>query len=129
MTPQDVRIYYTRPEILAEILRMCKDREVIPVFAGGIYGKRPGSIQFKEDFLQFVRQGAVSFHCSVEHWRNPEALSNDLKRQDMDKMRTAWDFVLDIDSDGGIEVAKITARLLIEEMQRHGIKNISAKFS
>lgn len=129
MSPQDVRIYYTRPEILAEILRMCKDREVIPVFAGGIYGKRPGSIQFKGDLLQFIRQGAVSFHCSVEHWRNPDALSNDLKRQDMDKMRTAWDFVLDIDSDGGIEVAKITARLLIEELQRHGIKNISAKFS
>jgi len=50
MSPQDVRIYYTRPEILAEILRMCKDREVIPVFAGGYMASARAQSNSRETF-------------------------------------------------------------------------------
>ncbi len=129
MTPSEIRAYYSRPEILARLFEMSRGREVIPVFRDGIYGRRPNSVQFPADILYFAKNGAVSFHCSVEHWKNPSALSNDMKRRDLDAMRTGWDFVLDIDSDAGIEVAKITAKLLIEEMQKNGVKNISVKFS
>lgn len=129
MTPSEIRAYYSRPEILARLFEMSRGREVIPVFRDGIYGRRPNSVQFPADILYFAKNGAVSFHCSVEHWKNPSALSNDLKRKDLDALRTGWDFVLDIDSDAGIEVAKITAKLLIEEMQKNGVKNISVKFS
>ncbi len=129
MTPAEIRAYYLRPEIVKRIFEMCKDREIVPVFLGGIYGTRPNSVQFPGDILHFVKNGAVAFHCSVEHWKNPQMLSNDLKRADLDKLRTGWDLVLDIDSDAGIDAAKITAKLLVEEMQKNGVKNISIKFS
>ncbi|VVB60500.1 DNA primase small subunit [uncultured archaeon] len=129
MTPAEIRAYYSRPEIAKRIFEMCKDREVVPVFLGGIYGTRPNSVQFPGDIIHFVKNGAVAFHCSVEHWKNPQMLSNDLKRADLDKLRTGWDLVLDIDSDAGIDAAKITAKLLIEEMRKNGVKNISVKFS
>lgn len=129
MNPADIRAYYSRPEIAKRIFEMCKDREVVPVFLGGFYGTRPNSVQFPGDVAHFVKNGAIAFHCSVEHWKNPQMLSNDLKRADLDKLRTGWDLVLDIDSDAGIDAARITAKLLIDEMRRNGVKNISIKFS
>ncbi len=148
MNPVDIRAYYSRPEIAKRIFEMCKDREVVPVFLGGFYGTRPNSVNFLGDIVHFVKNGAVAFHCSVEHWKNPQMLSNDLKRADLDKLRTGWDLVLDIDShavshgklsnptpikmignDAGIDAAKIAANLLIEEMRKNGVKNVSVKFS
>ncbi len=129
MNPADIKAYYLRPEIAKRIFEMCKGREVVPVFLGGFYGTRPNSVQFPGDALHFVKNGAIAFHCSVEHWKNPQMLSNELKRQDLDKLRTGWDLVLDIDSDAGIDAARITAKLLIDEMKKNGVKNISVKFS
>ena len=129
MNPDEIRAYYSRPEIAKRIFEMSRDREVVPVFLGGFYGTRPNSVQFPGDITHFVKNGAIAFHCSVEHWKNPQMLSNDLKRPDLDKLRTGWDLVLDIDSDAGIDAARITAKLLIDEMRKNGVKNISIKFS
>ncbi len=129
MNPADIKAYYSRPEIAKRIFEMCKGREVVPVFLGGFYGTRPNSVQFMGDIAHFVKNGAIAFHCSVEHWKNPQMLSNEMKRADLDKLRTGWDLVLDIDSDAGIDAARITANLLIDEMHRNGVKNISIKFS
>ncbi|MBU4246618.1 hypothetical protein L6303_00720 [archaeon] len=129
MNPSDIKAYYSRPEIAKRIFEMCKGREIVPVFLGGFYGSRPNSVQFPGDITHFVKNSAIAFHCSVEHWKNPQMLSNDLKRADLDKLRTGWDLVLDIDSDAGIDAARITAKLLIDEMRHSGVKNISIKFS
>lgn len=124
-----VREYYLRPEILERMFEVAEGREVVPVFAGGMYGKRPSSVQFPGDFEYMAKKGATSFHCSVEHWTNPLLLSNTMKQADIEKIRTGWDLILDIDANDDLEHGKIAARLIIDALGAHGIKNLSLKFS
>lgn len=127
MKPQDwkIRQYYEQEEVVEKITRVAEYREVAPTYPNG-YGSRPDAINFPGDFNQFVEHGAVAFHASVEKWRNPLLID---KVSDLDKLRNGWDLVIDIDCDHSIKLAKETAKLVIEELQEHGIDNISLKFS
>lgn len=128
MHPQFIRQYYSKDGILDRIFEVCKEREVVPVF-NDKYGKRPNIIQFKRDLDYLIKEGTTSFHGSVEHWKNPLQLSPDLRRKDLDNLRTGFDLVIDIDSDKGINHAKKAAILLIQAFKIHGVDNISVKFS
>ena len=125
--PQDwkIRQYYEQEEIVEKFLELGQYREVVPTYENG-YGRRPDAINFPGDFEQFVEEGAVAFHASVERWKNPlliDSVSN------LDDLRKNWDLVLDIDCDDSFDLAKETAKLVIDELHQHGIENVSVKFS
>jgi hypothetical protein len=125
--PQDwkIRQYYEQDELVERFLELGQYREVVPTYEQG-YGKRPDAINFPGDFQQFVENGAVAFHASVEQWRNPLLIDS---VSDLDDLRENWDLVLDIDCDKSFELAKETAKLVIEELHQHGIEKVSVKFS
>jgi len=124
-----IKEYYLRPEILKHMFSISPGKEIVPRFNANYYGKRPSSVPFIGDLEYMVKEGATSFHGSVELWKNPFALSSELKKQELDSLRSGWDFILDIDCDHGFEYARATAILLISALETFGIKNISAKFS
>ncbi|MFB6181003.1 MAG: hypothetical protein ABEJ93_03935 [Candidatus Nanohalobium sp.] len=125
--PQDwkIRQYYEQEELVDIFLETAEYREIAPTYPNG-FGKRPDAINFRGDFNELVQNGAVAFHASVERWRNPLLIDN---VSNLDDLRETWDLVMDIDCDYSFELAKETAKLLIDELKQHGIKNISAKFS
>lgn len=125
--PQDwkIRQYYEKDEVKDEITRIAKYREIAPTYPQG-YGKRPDAINFPGDYDQLVDKGAISFHASVEKWKNPLLIDN---VSDLDKLRVGWDLIIDIDCDESFELSKYAATLVINELEHHGIDNISIKFS
>ena len=125
--PQDwkIRQYYEQEELVERIVKLAEYREVAPTYPEG-YGKRPDAINFPGDFQQLVDNGAVAFHFSVEKWRNPLLIDN---VNDEEKLREGWDLVIDIDCDYSFELAKDTAELVVQELEEHGVENISVKFS
>lgn len=125
--PQDwkIRQYYEQDKVIERMVETAEYREVAPTYPNG-YGGRPDAINFPGDFENFVENGAVAFHASVEKWKNP-LLIDDVS--DLSNLRTGWDLVIDIDCDESFELAKDTASLLVEEIRQHGVKNISVKFS
>lgn len=126
---KEVMEYYLRPEIIDRIFALCEGREVIPVFRGNQFGRRPASAQFRGDIEYLVRKGATSFHCSLEHWSNPLLLSNNMNKKDMDDIRTGWDIFFDIDANEDLEHGRIAAKLMVEALAAHGVHNVSLKFS
>ena len=125
--PRDWRIrqYYEREEVADYFLDLGQYREVVPTYESG-YGKRPDALNFRGDFEQLVDDGAVAFHASVERWRNPLLIDS---VSSLDDLRETWDLVIDIDCDESFELAKRTAKLVIQELHQHGIENVSVKFS
>lgn len=125
--PQDwkIRQYYEQEELVERIVKLAEYREVAPTYPEG-YGQRPDAVNFPGDFQQFVDNGAVAFHFSVEHWRNPLLIDN---VNDHDKLRQGWDLVIDIDCDESFELSKETAKVVVRELEDHGIENIGVKFS
>ncbi|RLG15111.1 MAG: hypothetical protein DRN66_00005 [Candidatus Nanohalarchaeota archaeon] len=127
MEPYEYRKYYSRQDIVDSLFANSRDKEMVPVFYGSRYGRRPSCAEYKGDIINWINMGASSFHNSVENWKNPMNIVN--SKFEMDQNRTSFDLLFDIDADKGIEFAKIAAILLIEELQKHNIKNIYAKFS
>ena len=120
--------YYKRPEVQEAIVREAKDKEIAVSFGGAGYGKRPDTLQFPNDILEFAKKGVTSFHCSEELWSNPLQITTGMKRQELDDIRTGWDLVLDIDCPE-LNYSKIAGDLLVNAMGYHGVKNIAVKFS
>ena len=63
--------YYKRKEIQEAMLAAAENKEVAVSFGGKGYGKRPDMLRYPSDVIEFVKQGATSFHCSEEIWSNP----------------------------------------------------------
>lgn len=120
-------IYYSRPDVRKALLEFSKNRECIPRYFEG-FGKRPDAFQYDSDILEHVRNGATSFHCSEELWKDPLEISTEMNRKEFDESRIGWDLLLDVDSKY-LEFSKIYARLVIEALKFHGINNMGVKFS
>jgi DNA primase catalytic subunit len=105
--------YYKRREIQEAILENAKDREIAVKFGDKGFGTRPDVLQYPRDVLELVKQGATSFHASEEVWRNPLHLNAEMKKRELDELRTGWDLVLDIDCPDW-ELAKISTWILIK---------------
>lgn len=129
MSPEKITAYYMRPEILENIMALSGGREVVPVFGDKGFGSRPSIVQFRADLEYMIRQGATSFHASIERWRNPLVLANNLKKQEIDTLRSGWDMVFDIDAKKSLEHTKIAADLVIRALGKNGIKTATVKFS
>lgn len=121
-------MHYKRKDIQDAIVEHAKDKEVAIKFGEKGFGKRPDTIQYQNDILEFARQGATSFHASEELWRNPLQLDPMMKKSDMESLRKGWDLVLDIDCKF-LEYSKIAADLVVKALKHHGISCVSCKFS
>lgn len=124
MNFSEILEYYKRPDVQSAILKLGQNREVVGVFKNGEYSTRPNNLVYPQDIIAMVKQGAMEFHSSIEHWSNPMALRSD----NYDDLRTGWDLVFDLDCKD-FEHGKTAALVLVEVLQKHGIRNISAKFS
>jgi len=120
--------YYKRKEIQEAIVKAAENREVAVSFGGEGYGKRPDTLRYPTDVIEFVKQKATSFHCSEEIWKNPLQIQTGMRKQELDKLRKGWDLVMDIDCPFWT-LSKIIAWLIIKSLKDHGIKSVSAKFS
>ena len=120
--------WYSRESVLRAIVEAAKNREVVAVYRDGIFGKRPDMIQYIQDILQSVAEGAISFHGSLERWQQPMKLDVGLNKPQLDAMRVGWDVLFDVDVDD-FEIAKITVKQIIEAFKDHGVSNYSVKFT
>ena len=120
--------HYKRKDIQKEIIANSKDREIAFSFGDKGFGKRPDILKYERDVLELAKQGATSFHASEELWENPLRLDPELKRSELDDLRTGWDLVLDIDCSSW-KISKIISWLIIQALKDHGISCYSTKFS
>src|SRR3989344_3722600 len=114
MYREQILDYYLRPDIQKALLELAENREVIPTLASGNYGTRPNAVFYEKDIEQLAKQGAVSFHCSVERWSNPLRLNTEMRKQDLDDLRIGWDLILDIDCHRGLKEAGKAAQIFVE---------------
>ena len=126
MKPSEILRYYSNEEVVNRLLNV-KDRECAVRFGEG-FGKRPMYFQYKGDIEGLVKSGATSFHVSEERWSNPLALNKDLRKEDLSDLRKAWDLLIDIDCKN-VEISKIFCKMVVEKLNREGVKTVSVKFS
>ena len=119
--------YYSRKDVLDAIYKFAQNREISPRYFEG-FGKRPDSFQYTSDIIEFVKQGATSFHCSEELWADPLQLSTDLNQAQLNELRTGWDLIIDIDCPF-IDISKKAAQAIINSLKIYGIENMGIKFS
>ncbi len=122
------RLYYSNPQIQEIIFNFSKNREAIPRYREETFGKRPDNLQYPSDIINLVNKGATSFHVSEEIWKDPLQISSNMSSSEISEIRKSWDLLLDIDSPF-FDYSKIAAKLLIEELEKHGIENYGIKFS
>ncbi len=120
--------HYKRADIQKELIENAVNREVAIKYGDRGFGKRPDILKYPGDILELAKQGATSFHASEEIWKNPLQLGQDMRKKDVEELRTGWDLVIDIDCHF-LEYSKIAADLVVKALKFHGIKSISCKFS
>lgn len=120
--------YYSRPDVQEKILATAKDREVAGSSDDGSFLKRPDILSYPNDIIERVKNGAVAFHCSVERWAQPMNLGTNLKPEELDGLRSGFDFIIDIDAKVKIEHAAVAAKVVCDFLSDHGIRP-NVKFS
>ncbi len=120
--------HYKREDIQEQMVSAAADREVAVKYGEKGFGKRPDTLKFPRDVLEFAKQRATSFHVSEERWFNPLQLDTGLKPEQLNEMRKGWDLVLDIDIPDW-KLSKIITWLLIKALKEQGIRSVSCKFS
>ena len=122
----DLVSYYSKKEVQDRLLEVSKDREVSVIINEG-FGKHPDILQYPSDIIELARSGAVSFHISEEHWKNPLLLKPGMTKRELDDLRISWDLILDI--DGPFELSRIASYLVTEALEFNDMKNYTVKFS
>lgn len=129
MYEEEILDYYSRSDIKKAILETAESREVAPVLSDGGFGSRPNAVFYEKDIEQMVEQGAVSFHGSLERWKNPLSLKTEMRQEQMDNLRKGWDLVIDIDCHRTLDYAKEAALSLSDAFEHFGISSYGVKFS
>ncbi len=124
MSSRDVYAYYNREDVQEALLKVSKNREVAGVFRDGGFSKRPNTLHYAKDVTMLVREGAVAFHGSLERWSNPMSVGS----EKYEKGRIGWDLILDMDCEN-TEHGKVAVRVFTDSLKKHGIKNVSVKFT
>jgi hypothetical protein len=119
--------YYSRKDVQDAMYAFCQHRETVPRYLEG-FGKRPDVFDYPSDIIALAKKGATSFHCSEELWGNPLDISTDMSPEQYNKIKIGWDFLIDIDSKY-LDYSKIAAKVLIQVLEYHGVKNIGIKYS
>ena len=124
MNQSDINGYYNREDVQEALLKISKNREVAGVFKDGAFSTRPNTLLYPKDISMLVRDGAVAFHGSLERWSNPMSVGS----QNYEKGRVGWDLILDMDCED-TEHGKIAVTVFMNALKKHGLKNISVKFT
>jgi DNA primase catalytic subunit len=119
--------WYSRPDVMKELVRVSKDREVGIQLQGERFAKRPDILQFPKEVEAMSRKGATSFHISQERWMDPMQLSSSSTRRELTNLRTGWDLIIDIDCQW-FDYATLAAQTIIEALEVEGVKS-QIKFS
>jgi hypothetical protein len=119
--------FYKREDVRDRIREHAADRE-IAVRYQEYFGKRPDTIEYADDVLEFAKDGAVSFHCSEERWANPTSLRTGISKDEMNDLRVGWDLLLDIDCDH-YPYSRLAAHHLVRIIKDHDVTAVTAKFS
>jgi len=127
LTPSTLLKHYKRKDVQDAMVEHARDREVAPRY-NDKFGSRPDMLQYGNDVFEFARNGATSFHCSEERWKNPLQLSGDMKPHDMQNLRSGWDLVIDVDCKNW-EYSKLIAHGVVDIIKNFGISSVTAKFS
>lgn len=128
MIPPSVKRYYTRKDVLEAMVKAAKDREIAGEYYNGKFDKRPNLIEYPNDISEMVSKGVIGFHGSVERWSNPMRLGSGLIKDELDKLRTSWDLIIDPDCPD-FEISKITTKVMIDSLKDHGIKELGLKYT
>lgn len=120
--------YYSRRDIQEEIFNFCKNRETVPNFNMEFFGKRPDVLDYPSDISELAKKGSTSFHCSEEIWDDPLKINVNMTPEEYNKIRTGWDFLIDIDSKY-LDYSKIAADLIIKALKYNDVENFGIKFS
>lgn len=116
--------YYSDKKLRNFMVSFSQNREVTGAFRNGNFSQRPNVILYPNDVLAMVKTGVVEFHCSLERWKQPMSLGS----ENYDRLRTGWDLILDIDCKL-FEHGKIASEAFIWGLRKHGISNVSLKFT
>jgi hypothetical protein len=119
--------HYKRRDVQEAMVTHTADREVAARY-NEKFGSRPDIIHYPNDVLESAKQGATSFHCSEERWRNPLHLSTELRPRELTELRIGWDLVIDVDSKNW-EFAKLISHSIVKVIKGFGITSVSVKFS
>ena len=119
--------YYKRRDVQKLILEHAQNKE-IGVRFNDSFGKRPDILAYENDILESAKRGATSFHCSEETWTNPLQLNANLRRNELDELRSGWDLIFDIDCPYW-NFSKLTAYVFIKALKNHGVDCVTVKFS
>ncbi len=125
---QTARFYYLRKDIQKCIANFSRNREVVAQYGPEIFGKRPDTIEYPGDVRGLALKGITSFHCSEELWKNALELRTELTSEQLNDLREGWDLIFDIDCKF-IEYSKIAAKLIVEALYFHNVRNFGVKFS
>ncbi len=120
--------YYSQPFVQNKIAEFSKGREVVGRLEDDRYARRPDVILYPRDVPEKVKQGAISFHCSVERWHNPMQLSSEMRESEIHELRSGWDFIIDIDAKAKLEHARMAVQSVISFLKDFGISP-TVKFS
>ncbi len=120
--------YYKRRDVQESLVQHAVDKEVAVKFGDAGFGKRPDVLRYPADVLEFVKNGATSFHCSEELWKNPLDIKTGATKEETSAMRTGWDLVLDVDCPV-LEFSGIATGFLIKALKHYDISQIDTKFS
>ncbi|MBI2583602.1 MAG: hypothetical protein HYW25_02955 [Candidatus Aenigmarchaeota archaeon] len=126
MQAKAIEEYYSRKDVAEVICAAARGREAVGAYHGRGYDSRPNIIQYPSDVTQLARKGISSFHISVEKWQNAMQLSAE---RDYSQLRTGWDLLIDIDSNAGMEAAKIAALVVCDFLDKNGVRGYGIKFS
>lgn len=124
MNFHEIYSYYSREDMQQALLKISKQREVVGVFRDGSFGQRPNTLVYPKDILAMIKNRVVAFHGSLEHWSQPMALGS----ENYETLRTGYDIIFDVDCKL-LEHGKIAAKAFVWGLAKHGIKNVSLKFS
>ncbi len=127
ITPNIRLTHYKRKDIQEEMILHAQKREIAARF-NDKFGQRPDILNNPGDVLEFAKQGATSFHCSEELWRNPLLLKTEMTRKEQEELRVGWDLVIDVDCPVW-EYSKLITSFIIQALKENGVSSISCKFS
>jgi len=128
LTLSETLSYYKRRDVQKLILEYAKGKEIGVRFGEEVFGKRPDILVYENDILESAKRGCTSLHCSEETWTNPLELNANLRRAELDNLRSGWDLILDIDCPYW-NFSKLTTYVFIKALKDHNIDCVTVKFS
>lgn len=120
--------FYSKKNVQKEIIKLAQNREVAVKFGDKGYGKRPDILEYENDILELAKNGATSFHVSLERFKDPLKLKTGMPQKEHEELRSGFDIIIDLDTKI-FEISKICAYLVVECLKFHNVKNTCVKFS